>query len=507
MLNILNLVPGEKKIAALSSIQIPAEILRLIPEPVARKYNIIPLAIIDDVLQVGMAEVDDVSACQDITAVARMPVEPLLAEADEIRRAIDQSYNNFFEIERQFSRDLTPADSKLKLDMAEISDAPVVRALDLIIAEAVKTHASDIHIEPQAGSLRIRYRIDGLLHDTMTLPLNALNPLLSRVKVMASMNIADHHPQDGQLSIEIHNQEIDIRVATVETVYGEMITLRILDQAFAARKLPELGFVSGSLHSLELMLKSPLGMILVSGPTGSGKTTTLYASINSLDRKSRKVITIEDPPEYRFADIDQIPVNPKAGLTFSTGLRSIMRHDPDVILVGEIRDPDTAEIATQAALTGQLVLSSVHANDTVGALFRLMDLGIGPFLIAATLIGILSQRMTRRVCPYCSRLAEAPAEARMAYAREMGEDRREFFYGQGCNACANTGYLGRVAVLEIMTINQEMRSALISGSSADDLRALARKAGMVSMWRDGMLKAKLGITTPSEVLRNVFNTG
>ncbi|MBA7710118.1 putative type II secretion system protein HxcR [subsurface metagenome] len=248
-------------------------------------------------------------------------------------------------------------------------------------------------------------------------------------------------------------------------------------------------------------------MILISGPTGSGKTTTLYASVNRLDCKERNIITVEDPVEYRFKDINQIQVNPRAGLTFATGLRAIMRHDPDVILVGEIRDSETAEIAIQAALTGHLVLSSVHANDSVGALSRVLDLGVRQFLVSSALTGIIAQRMVRRVCPYCRRPSPAPAEAQVAYSRELGEERTEFLYGSGCNSCANTGYLGRTAVFEILSMSEEIRRMLLAGANSDEIRSQAKKEGMVSMWRDGMLKAKTGITTPCEVLRNVFSIG
>lgn len=489
----------------LNAYQIHPEALKLVPETLARKYNVIPLAIIDNTLRVGMVQVDNIHALQEIAAVAKMRIEPVPASVDAIRLAIDTNYKAYREIEKQF-KNTTVGYPEIKetVEINEVSDAPVVRALEMIVNEAVKDHASDIHIEPQEDNVRIRYRIDGMLYDIMTLPLSAHARLISRIKVLSDMDIADHRPQDGQFSVKVRGQDVDIRVATVETVYGEMGSLRILDKSFAARTLSQLGFLPDSLEQYLHMLKSPLGMILVSGPTGSGKTTTLYASINSLDKVGRKIITVEDPPEYRFRNIDQIPVNHKAGLTFATGLRSIMRHDPDVVLVGEIRDPDTAEIATQAALTGQMVLSSVHANDTVGAFFRLMDLGVGPFLISATLIGIVSQRMVRRICPYCQEMSAAPPEAQQAYYNEIGEDRKKFLYGKGCNACANTGYLGRLAVFEIMVMNQALRSALVSGASTDQIRTTAKKSGMITMWRDGMLKVKANLTTPSEILRNIF---
>jgi type II secretory ATPase GspE/PulE/Tfp pilus assembly ATPase PilB-like protein len=486
--------------------QIRPEVLKLVPESIARKYNVIPIELVDSVLRVAMSQVDNVTALQEMGAVAKLRIEPVPAGATEIRMAIDNSYRSYKEIEKQIDTfsDST-AGSKEKLDLDEISDAPVVRALDSIVSEAIKVHASDIHIEPQEDCTRIRYRIDGVLYDIMSFPTGVHEQLISRIKVLSNMDIADHRPQDGQFSVKVRNQDIDIRVATVETIHGEMGSLRILDKSFAVLALSQLGFLPESLELYQKILKSPLGMILVSGPTGSGKTTTLYASINSLDKIGRKIITVEDPVEYRFKNINQIQVNPKSGLSFATGLRSILRHDPDVVLVGEIRDGETAEIGIQASLIGQLVLSSVHANDTVGALLRLMDLGISPFLISATLVGVITQRMVRKICPHCKQLVQAPLEAQQAYCEAIGEDRKEFFYGKGCHICANTGYKGRLAVFEIMVMNQEMRSALQSGASASQLRVIAQKTGMVTMWRDGMLKAKADITTPSEVLRNIFH--
>jgi len=492
----------------LNTYQIQPEALQLIPESMARKYNVIPLAINNNTLQVATAELDDVLTLEALAARVRMRIEPVVAVADEIRKAIDRNYKAYGEIEKQFSDIPSPSSTiEEKLSAEAVAGAPVVRALDLLINEGVKNQASDIHIEPQEDRLRVRYRIDGVLHDTMSLPLSAHTPLISRLKILANMNIADHRPQDGQFSVKIRNRKVDIRVATIHTTYGEMGVLRILDKSSAALNLTELGFLPSNLEQYEYMLKSPFGMILISGPTGSGKTTSLYASITHLDCTERNIITVEDPVEYRFKDINQIQVNPRAGLTFATGLRSILRHDPDVILVGEIRDSETAEIAVQASLTGHLVLSSVHANDTVGALFRLLDLGVGPFLVSSALIGIIAQRMVRRVCPHCHRPSHAPAEGQLAYCKELGEERTEFLYGSGCNSCANTGYLGRTAVFEILNMSEEIRRMLLTGASAAQIQAQAKKEGMLSMWRDGMLKVKAGITTPCEVLRNVFSIG
>jgi len=491
----------------LNTYQIQTEALRMIPETMARKYIVIPLAIYDNTLQVAMAEADNVLIIEELAARTQMRIEPAVATADEIQEAIDRNYKAYGEIEAELHHVAPSPATEERIAVEEVAGAPVVRALDLLVNEAVKNRASDIHVEPEEDRLRVRYRIDGVLHDTMSLPLSAHAPLISRLKIMANMNIADHRPQDGQFSFKVRGRAIDIRVATIYTTYGEMGVLRILDKTFSALSLAELGFLPKNLKQYENMLKTPFGMILISGPTGSGKTTTLYASVNRLDCKERNIITVEDPVEYRFKDINQIQVNPRAGLTFATGLRAIMRHDPDVILVGEIRDSETAEIAIQAALTGHLVLSSVHANDSVGALSRVLDLGVRQFLVSSALTGIIAQRMVRRVCPYCRRPSPAPAEAQVAYSRELGEERTEFLYGSGCNSCANTGYLGRTAVFEILSMSEEIRRMLLAGANSDEIRSQAKKEGMVSMWRDGMLKAKAGITTPCEVLRNVFSIG
>ena len=491
----------------LSTYQIQTEALQLIPESMSRKYNVIPLAIADDTLQVAMAEADDVLILEALAARARMRIEPAVAPADEIREAIDRSYKSYGEIQAHLDHVAPSVEIKERISAEAVAEAPVVRALDLLINEAIKNRASDIHIEPEEDRLQVRYRIDGVLHDTMSLPLSSHPPLISRLKIMANMNIADHRPQDGQFSIKLRDREVDVRVATIYTTHGEMGVLRILDKSFAALALSELGFLPDNLQQYEQMLKSPFGMILISGPTGSGKTTTLYASVNHLDCKSRKIITVEDPVEYRFRGISQIQVSPRGGLTFASGLRAIMRHDPDVILVGEIRDPETAEIAIQAALTGHLVLSSVHANNTVGAMFRLLDLGVGAFLVSSALIGIIAQRMVRKVCPSCHTLLAAPPEGQIAYSKEFGEERTEFSYGSGCNSCANTGYMGRTAVFEVLSMSDEIRRLLLTGASSSQLLSQAKKEGMASMWRDGMLKVKAGITTPDEVLRNVYSIG
>jgi general secretion pathway protein E len=322
------------------------------------------------------------------------------------------------------------------------------------------------------------------------------------------MNIADRQrPQDGQITVKPKDRpEIDIRVATMPIIYGEMAALRLQDKSKAMLPLSDLGFLPESLAKYQEMLKVPYGMILCTGPTGAGKTTTLYASLNTLDRKERNIITIEDPVEGHFQGINQIQINPKAGLTFAAGLRSILRLDPNVLLVGEMRDSETAEIAIQASLTGHLVLSTVHANDSIGVVARLTDLGIERFLVASALIGVVAQRMGRRVCPECSRLVEATPVEQAAFAKETGEERNEFLFGVGCKACSNTGYKGRIGFYEILRISDGLRSMILKGADAGELREQALKDGMVPLIKDGMLKVKAGITTPTEVLRNAYSS-
>jgi general secretion pathway protein E len=487
---------------------VQAEVLQLIPEVMARRYNAMPLTISGRTLQVAMVNPSDIFALEAFTALSKKRIQPIAASAKEVRDAIDFCYKSHGEIEKQIAHISIPDDAlddKLAIDAA--IDAPLAQALNMIIEEAVRARASDIHIEPEQDRVRVRYRIDGTLQDMMSLPINIHRAIISRIKILSDLNIADHHrPQDGQFSIEIKGRAIDIRVATSPTVSGEMSVLRILDKSRATLGLAELGFLPESLEKYENMLKIPYGMILISGPTGAGKTTTLYASINSLDTMGRNIITIEDPAEYRFKDINQIQVNPQAGITFARGLRSILRLDPDVILVGEIRDTETTNIAVQSALTGHLMLTSVHASDAAGVLTRLIDLGVETFLISSSVIGIVAQRMVRRVCPDCSHPIEAPRTEQLAYTQEIGEKKTKFLYGTGCATCAYTGYLGRTGIFEIMTMSDQLRALVCDRTNSSAIRAQALKEGMTSIRHDGMLKVKAGITTPAEVIRSAYSS-
>jgi general secretion pathway protein E len=479
----------------LKKYQIQPEALQLIPEDVARKYDVIPLRVEDHVLVVAMSQPEDLNILEELRVRTRKQVRPLRAALMDVRGAINLHYRAITEIEKEIQQ----------ITSSDFARVPAARIVDLLLTGAVTDGASDIHIEPQPDRLRIRYRVDGYLREALSLPVNIYNPLLSRLKVLSKMDIAERRrPQEGQFSIGVDGQEVNVRATTVNTAQGEVAVLHILNKSLSIMELAELGFLPDTLKTYEKLIQSPSGMILVGGPSGSGKTTTLYATINQLNTEERNIVTIEDPIEYQFTDVKQIQVNPQADITFASGLRTIMRLDPNVILVGEIRDEETASMAIQAALTGHLVLSSVHANDTVGVLFRLMDLGIEPLLITSATIGVVAQHLVRRICPHCTSLRDVSAEERLVYEGEVWEARNQFYYGAGCNYCANTGYLGRSGVFEVMVMSYEIKRSLTRGATADEINAQAIKEGMVPLQRAGMLKVQEGLTTPQEVLRSVF---
>jgi type II secretory ATPase GspE/PulE/Tfp pilus assembly ATPase PilB-like protein len=478
----------------------------LITADFARKHTLIPLDVVGDSLLVVMADPQDSQAINDIRVRAKMKVKVALGIPADIQRAIDINYRSVSEIEKQVLRFAPPVTKEqVRVTSEQADETPIAQTVNLLVTQAVTDRASDIHIEPQEDRLRIRLRIDGVLRDILSLPLSVHTQLLSRIKIVAGMNIAEQRrPQDGQITVRVRDKDIDIRVATMATVHGERATLRILDKSLSLISLSQLGLMADSLAKFQMMARNPFGLVLVGGPTGSGKTTTLYALINTLDRTGRNIMTIEDPVEYRFNDINQNQVNVKADITFASGLRAIMRHDPNVILVGEIRDNETAAVAIQAALTGHLVLSSVHANDAVGVVFRLMNLGIEPYLITSVLLGISTQRMARRLCPHCLAPYEPAPEEFDAYSKEVPECPSVFYgAGSGCNMCGNTGYQGRTGLFEVLVMTDGMRKMIRSNATAVDLKAQALEEGMVTMKRDGMLKVKEGKTSISEVLSKV----
>jgi type IV pilus assembly protein PilB len=479
--------------------------LALVPEEIARKHTLIPLDIINDSLLVVMADPEDVSTVEDVRARAGIKVEVALGLRAEIERAIDLNYRSSGAIAGKVDA-LAAAAGKTGNAAALTAKTPAAETLDLLIIEAVKDRASDIHIEPQEERLRIRYRIDGVLHDMYSLPLHLHAAIVSRIKVLSSMDISEQRrPQEGRFSIKLGGHDVDIGAATMETPGGERVTLRILDKALALFTLAELGLQPGVLKTYRSILNSPQGMVLVGGPTGSGKTTTLYASINELDRNERNIMTIEDPIEYNFMDVNQAQVNARAGLTFASGLRAILRHDPDVILIGEIRDRETVTAAILSALTGHLMLSSIQAGDAVGVLSRLLDLDVEPASISSTLIGILAQRMVRRICPNCKALYQPSDEELRAFSLETGAAAPTFYQGAGCNLCANTGYRGRTGIFELLVMSETIRQMLRSHAGAGEIRAQAISEGMLTMRQDSMAKARDGITSIGEVMRSVFS--
>jgi general secretion pathway protein E len=496
-------------LVSLKKTPVRPEAVKLIPETLARKHTAIPISIEKDGLLVAMKNPGNIQAIDDMAAHAKMRIKCVVGVASEIIDAVELNYKWCGEIERQVRKipgmapEVKPAEGRVSTE--DLADTPVVKAVELMVNQAVRDRASDIHIEPQEYGLRVRFRIDGVLHEMMTLPSEASQSVLSRLKIMAGMNIAEkRRPQDGQFSAQVGEKTIDVRAATVDTIHGEMMVLRILDKSFALRDLAELGFLPETLEKYLGLLKLRAGVILISGPTGSGKTTTLYASVNKLDRKQQNIITVEDPVEYRFQDINQIQVNVKAGLTFAAGLRSIMRLDPNVILLGEIRDSETAQMAVQAALTGHLVLSSIHASDAAGVPARLIDLGVQPFLVATSVAAILSQRMARQVCPHCHALMAPSSNDALLFEQQMGEKLAQVTYGKGCTFCAGTGYLNRTGLFELLTMSDATRQLVLKSCSSQEIRAQAIREGMITLLHDGMLKVKAGITTPSEVIRTAL---
>ena len=481
--------------------QIDEDALARLPIEIARGYRALPLRQCHGRMTVALADPTDLQAIQDLTARTGCVIDPVVASPQDIQDHIELSYRL---IERQAAQSLTSTDAKDgRVTAAVLRNTQPPEVVALLLQQGLQDRASDIHVEPSPSRLQIRFRIDGILHEVMNLPMEMHPAIISRLKIMSGMNIAERRrSQDGQLNFEAGDRTVDVRVAISNTVAGEMAVLRLLDnRKLTLLGLSELGMSGQVLEQYERLLALPHGMIIACGPTGSGKSTTLYASILRIDRAERKVISIEDPIEYHIPKTNQTQVNADVGVTFVTQLRSILRLDPDVILVGEIRDHETAEIATQAALTGHLVLTSLHANDAVSALVRLRDLGVPPYLIVASLTGIVSQRMVRMVCQPCRAYGTPPIAERQAYTSEMGETRTLFAHGPGCNLCAHTGYHGRTGAYELLTMSERIKQLFLADAPTDELRNQALNEGLVPLRRDGMEKVKAEITTPYEVMR------
>jgi type IV pilus assembly protein PilB len=388
------------------------------------------------------------------------------------------------------------------------SDGPVIQVVDLLIAQALRDRASDLHIEPQDSQVRIRFRVDGALHDVTHLPAEMAPALVSRVKIMAGMNIVERRrPQDGQTSLEIDGRPLDVRVATTPTIFGEKVTLRLLDKSRSVYKGADLGMPADTRATWSKLVRSPFGMVVCVGPTGSGKTTTLYATLEDINSSERNIMTIEDPVEYILPSINQIQINEAAGVTFAGGLRSILRQDPDVILVGEVRDPETARIAVQSALTGHLVLSSLHATDTAAAVHRLLDMGIEAFLVASSAVGFVGQRLVRRVCRSCT-VPYQPTEEELAFYIESGgyTETSKFVIGQGCNFCSGSGYQDRIGVYELLRVTPEIKRLIVGWATQEEIRRMAISQGMRTLLTEGLSLVASGVTTISEVVRVIYSS-
>lgn len=484
---------------------IDPEVIKIVPEDVARKFKVVPMFKIGDSLTIAMENPPDIVAIDEIRKKSKFNnIEPVLSLGRDIDSAIEQYYGVTGSVE-----DVIKGIPKPKEGMPEelgeerlteiASEVPVIKLVNLIIMQAVKEKASDIHIEPEENVLRIRFRVDGVLHEASTLPKHLQSAVISRVKVLSKMDIAEKRkPQDGRFILRMEDKDIDLRVSAFPTVYGENVVLRLLHKSTAIMSLNELGMLKGDLVKYDGLIKRPYGIILVTGPTGSGKTTTLYASLSIINSMDKNIITIEDPVEYEIPLVRQTQVNPKAGLTFATGLRSILRQDPDIIMVGEVRDKETAEIAIQASLTGHLVFSTLHTNDAAGALTRLIDMDVEPFLISSTVIGVLAQRLVRVICDKCKESYEPPGEV----LKDLKIEGKIVFYrGKGCKNCRNTGYRGRIGIFELLVMDEKIRKMVVSKSSSDQIKKAAIDNRMNTIYLDGLQKVKDGITTIEEVMR------
>jgi type IV pilus assembly protein PilB len=496
----------------LDEYQVDRSAVSMVPAALCRRYTVLPVGFQDGALVLATADPGNVVAVDDVRTVSGMAVLPIVATYENLSRAIErfcradgemEDLSSAFEEEHQ--------SQQAEVDLSNIGnavedDAPIVRYVNLLVTQAISDRASDIHIEPTEHDLRVRYRIDGVLHEMQRSPKQIQGGVISRVKIMSDIDIAERRkPQDGRMSVTHNGRKIDLRVATLPTVWGEKIVMRILDNSTASLDLRDLAFLEQNYETYREAYTKPYGMILVTGPTGSGKSTTLYATLNAVSKPEINVITVEDPVEYRLAGINQVQVNPKAGLTFAGALRSILRSDPDVVLLGEIRDHETAQIAIEAALTGHLVLSTLHTNDAPSAVTRLTEMGIEPFLVGSALDAVVAQRLARRLCAKCCE-SYTPTETELIGARfpwVPGEPLPELFRPVGCVACSRTGYRGRVALHEVMRVTEDIERLAVARASAAEIGATARSQGMITLRDDGWQKVALGQTSVEEILRVV----
>ena len=495
----------------LSNTDLSLEIARIVPEDVCRRYKLIPVGKEGERLFIAMADPLDVYAIDHVRLITGFIVEPKVATESSIQAAIDK----IFGVEKSVKEALeqiedlpgakVPTEEEIAVEeLREIADqAPIVRLVNLIITQAVRERATDIHIEPRKSDIAVRYRVDGLLHNARLVPKHLHPAITSRIKIISGMNIAERRiPQDGRIPLNVDGKEIDLRVSTLPTIFGEKIVMRILDKSSTLLSLSQLGFQHEAQMVFERIINQPYGMILITGPTGSGKTTTLYAVLRQLNSPEKNLITVEDPVEYQLTGVNQVQINPKANLTFANSLRSILRQDPDIIMVGEIRDSETAEIAINAALTGHLVLSTLHTNDAPSAITRLVDMGIEPFLIASSLIGVTAQRLVRKICPYC-KIEYTPHIDSLSFLDLEIPKNVKLYRGHGCDKCQGKGYMGRTALQEVMVVDESIKTLILERASSSMIKEQARKNGMRTLLEDGWAKALEGITTVEEVLRVV----
>jgi general secretion pathway protein E len=511
----LAVVSEHLNIPTITGVQYPAVpvLENVLTHRFMKQCKFVPVAFENNVLTLAMTDPLDDATLDLVRQATGFAVRAVLGTESEIMDVLEKFYGS---AASTFGRIIEGIDEgnleSLSDEIEDIeqlkdlaSEAPVIRLVNLIISKAIESRASDIHIEPFEKDLKVRYRIDGILYDVESPPKKLKAAIISRIKIMAKLNIAERRlPQDGRIKLKVLGKEIDLRVSTLPTMYGESVVMRILDKSNSdLYDIRRLGFPEDSLHDLEALIRRPHGILLVTGPTGSGKTTTLYSALDTINLPDKKIITIEDPVEYQMDGVNQIQVNPLIGLTFATGLRHIVRQDPDVIMVGEIRDLETAEIAIRAALTGHLVFSTLHTNDAPSAITRLVDMGAEDYLIASSLLGVLAQRLVRVICPHC-RVEVFPVSEMLdeiGYRRGNGHDPHRFFEGKGCERCSNTGFIGRVGIYELMLINDELRKLTVGKADSGQLRKKAMEAGMRTLRDDGWLKVRQGLTTISEVLR------
>ncbi|KYO65842.1 GspE/PulE family protein [Thermovenabulum gondwanense] len=507
MVEILEFQLGIPKIN-LHKYLIEPEIVKILPEAIARKYTVFPVKVENNTLTLAVNDPFNIIAIDDIKMLTGLNVEIVLATKSEIEKAIDNYYSSKEVIQKVLQEikieiGATEDESIGIVDISEEETAPVIRLINTVINQAVKENASDIHIEPQERNIRVRFRIDGELYEVIRWPKNLLPSVLTRIKILAGMDITQRRlPQDGHLELQIENNNIDVRVSTLPTVHGEKIVLRIFNRKHSLLGLEELGFNGEQIEIIERILKIPYGMILVTGPTGSGKTTTLYSMLNKINNPTKNIITLEDPVEYILNGINQVQINMKTGFSFASGLRSILRQDPDIIMVGEIRDAETADIAVRAALTGHLVFSTLHTNNAIGTITRLLDMGLEPYLVASCLVGIIAQRLVRKNCPYCKEKYEP-----LPHEKAFFDDDKELvlYKSKGCNFCSNTGFKGRTVLAEILPISAELRELIAKKATNREIAEKSQKIGFKSMKDVGLEMVKNGITTLDEILKVLYS--